>query len=57
MMRLRPTSTVGSHSVDVEVRGECSDADLALIQRLAEAQDTRPVVVRRVRVRGLRLSS
>lgn len=37
-----------SHWVDIEVRGECSDADFALIERLAQASDTRPVVVRRM---------
>lgn len=35
------------HWVDIEVRGDCSDADLALIERLA--QHTRPVLVRRIR--------
>ena len=35
------------HWVDLEVRGPCSDADLALIERLAQAADTRPVMVRR----------
>ena len=37
-----------SHWVEIEVRGACSDADLALIERLAQAGDTRPVVVRRM---------
>ena len=37
-----------SHWVDIEVRGKCSDADFALIERLAQASDTRPVVVRRM---------
>jgi hypothetical protein len=36
------------HWVDIEVSGDCSDADLALIERLAQAADTRPVVVRRI---------
>jgi hypothetical protein len=36
------------HWVEITVRGECSDAELALIERLAQAADTRPVVVRRV---------
>ncbi|MDP4027157.1 hypothetical protein Q8W71_31760 [Methylobacterium sp. NEAU 140] len=36
------------HWVDIEVRGPCSDADLARIRRLAEGDDTRPVVVRRI---------
>ena len=46
--RLRD-SNVGSsgHWVHIQVRGECSDAELALIERLAQAADTRPVVVRR----------
>jgi hypothetical protein len=35
------------HWVDIEVRGECSDADLALIQRLAQAADARPIRVHR----------
>ena len=47
--RLR-NSHVGraGHWVDIEVRGECSDDDLVLIERLARDADTRPVVVRRV---------
>lgn len=36
------------HWIDIAVRGECSDADLALIERLAQATDTRPVIVRRI---------
>jgi hypothetical protein len=36
--------------VDIEVRGQCSDDDLALIERLARDADARPVVVRRVAV-------
>lgn len=36
------------HWVDLEVRGECSDAELELIRRLAQTADTRPVIVRRV---------
>ena len=36
------------HWVEIEVRGECTDADLALIERLAQAADTRPVAVRRI---------
>ncbi|NGM37986.1 MULTISPECIES: hypothetical protein [Methylobacterium] len=36
------------HWIDIEVRGPCSDADLALIERLAQAADTRPVAVRRI---------
>jgi hypothetical protein len=35
------------HWVDVEVMGECSDEDLALIERLAQAAEARPVRVRR----------
>jgi hypothetical protein len=54
-MRLRPTPKIGGHWIDIEVRGECSDLELALIQRLAQAP--RPMLVRRVRVRGLRRSS
>ncbi|MEO5326423.1 hypothetical protein PV773_24200 [Mesorhizobium sp. CC13] len=37
-----------SHFVDIEVRGPCSDAELTLIERLAQATDTRPVVVQRI---------
>ncbi|KMO39334.1 hypothetical protein [Methylobacterium aquaticum] len=36
------------HWVDIGVRGPCSDAELALIQRLAQGEDTRPMVVRRL---------
>jgi hypothetical protein len=36
------------HWVDIAVTGDCSDDQLALIQHLAEAADTRPVMVRRV---------
>jgi hypothetical protein len=36
------------HWVEIEVRGACSDDDLAVIQRLARDADTRPVVIRRV---------
>ena len=35
------------HWVDIEVRGDCSVAQIALIERLARAADARPVVVRR----------
>lgn len=35
------------HWVDIQIRGICSDAELALIERLAQAADDRPVVVRR----------
>lgn len=35
------------HWVEIFVRGDCSDAEFALIQRLAQAADTRRVVVRR----------
>ncbi len=34
------------HWVDIEVRGTCPDEDLALIRRLAQGEDTRPVMVR-----------
>ncbi|AMB44357.1 hypothetical protein [Methylobacterium sp. AMS5] len=37
----------GGHWIDIAVRGTCSDADLALIRQLAQAMDTRPIVVRR----------
>jgi len=40
------------HWIDIEVRGECSDAEFALIERLAQAADTRPVLVHRVRSRA-----
>lgn len=36
------------HWIDLEVRGDCSDAELDLIGCLVQAADTRPVVVRRV---------
>ncbi|WP_167350819.1 hypothetical protein, partial [Methylobacterium variabile] len=36
------------HWVDIEVRGTCSDEDLAMIRRLAQADDARPVIVRRL---------
>lgn len=36
------------HWVDIEVRGTCSDEDMAMIRRLAQADDTRPVIVRRL---------
>ena len=47
-MRLRD-SHVGraGHWVDIVVRGDCSDADLALIARLARDADERPIRVRR----------
>jgi hypothetical protein len=35
------------HWVDIQVRGIYSDADLALIEWLAQAVDRRPVIVRR----------
>jgi hypothetical protein len=35
------------HWIEITVRGECSDAEFALIGRLAQAADTRRVVVRR----------
>jgi len=34
--------------VDIEVRGGCSQTDLSLIKQLAQAADTRPVVVRHI---------
>jgi hypothetical protein len=37
------------HWVEIEVRGECSDDDLVLIERLARDADTRPVIVRHVK--------
>lgn len=37
----------GGHFVEIEVTGDCPDADLATVQRIAQAADTRPVVVRR----------
>lgn len=36
------------HWIDLEVRGDCSDAELDLIRHLAQEADTRPVIVRRV---------
>ena len=49
--RLRDSHVgLAGHWVDIEVRGECSDDDLALIERLAHDADARPVVVRRVAV-------
>jgi hypothetical protein len=46
--RLRD-SKVGAagHYVQIDVRGECSDAELRLIEDLARAAESRPVVVRR----------
>ncbi len=38
----------GGHYVEIEVTGDCPDADLATIERLAQAADTRSVVVSRV---------
>ena len=45
----QPDSHAGrsGHLVDIEVWGECSDADLVLIGRLTEAADKRPAAVRR----------
>lgn len=37
----------GSHFVEIEVTGDCPDADLATIERVAQAADRRPVMVRR----------
>lgn len=39
------------HWVDIRVQGECTDEDLALITRLAQEADTRPVVVSREKSR------
>ncbi|GAA4184805.1 hypothetical protein [Shinella granuli] len=62
--RLRPVEAgenvhiVASHHpgaaqrLEIEVRGACLDAELALIERLAQATETRPVVVQRVVMRG-----
>ena len=38
------------HRIEIEVRGQCSDDDLALIERLTRDADARPIVVRRVAV-------
>lgn len=38
--------------IEIEVRGECSEADHALIVHLAQAADTRPVLVRRIKPSG-----
>lgn len=35
------------HWVDIRIHGECSDDDLALVTRLAQEADTRPVVISR----------
>lgn len=40
------------HWIDITVRGDCSDAELATIERLAQAADTRRVSVRRYQPRG-----
>ncbi|MFY9294859.1 MAG: hypothetical protein WAP03_29875 [Methylorubrum rhodinum] len=45
------------HWVEITVRGECSDADLALIERLARAADTRPILVRRASDSSTSISS
>lgn len=37
----------GGHWIDLEVRGDCSDAEIALIQALAQAADARPALARR----------
>lgn len=44
----------GGHYVEIEVTGECPDADLATIERLAQAADTRPVLVSRAAARSRR---
>lgn len=38
----------GGHYVEIEVTGDCPDADLATVERLAQVADTRPVIVSRV---------
>lgn len=45
------------HWIDIVVRGDCSDQDLAVIRRLAQAADTRRVVVRRRQPRARRPSA
>lgn len=37
------------HWVEIEVCGPCSDADMILIERVAQAANTRPVIVQRIR--------
>lgn len=32
----------GGHFVEIEITGDCSDAELATIERIAQAADTRP---------------
>jgi hypothetical protein len=39
------------HWVDIRVQGECTNEDLALITRLAQEADTRPLVVSREKSR------
>ncbi|MGN7712579.1 hypothetical protein [Agrobacterium radiobacter] len=36
------------HRIEIKARGECCVADIALIERLAQAVDTRPVRVQRI---------
>ena len=36
-----------THWIDIDVSGPCTDAELALIERLAQAAETRPVIARR----------
>jgi hypothetical protein len=47
----------GGHYVEIEVTGECSDADLATIERLAQTADTRPVLVSRAVARSRRAAA
>lgn len=44
----------GGHYVEIEVTGPCSDGDLATIERIAQAADTRPVLVSRVTAQSRR---
>lgn len=47
--RLRDFDVARSdHWVEIDVRGECSESDLSLIEQLAQAANTRPVIVRRI---------
>lgn len=46
----------GGHYIEIEVTGDCSDAELSTIERIAQAADTRPVAVRRA-ARASRISA
>lgn len=49
---LSPESHIGVANgqwIEIEVRGECSQTDLSLIERLAQASDTRRVVVHHIK--------